>query len=81
MTYQEIESAIKFLINNESNEIKKMYSEEIDEQTKATLYDFDGLIDEIIEAVEESGHIENEWSEYPSLKKTELYDIFHQVKI
>jgi hypothetical protein len=81
MTWQEIEKIVKDLINNDSNDIKKMYSESIDEQTNATYYSFDGLLDEVLEAIEESGHLDNEYSEYSTLKKDELINIYHQVKI
>lgn len=80
MTYQEIEKNIKTLINQEPSEVVAMYSEVIDENLNSTLYSFDGFVEMIVEAIESEGHEENDYSEYPTLNSTELYNIYTQVK-
>ena len=80
MTYQEITQAIKTLINNESNETISMYTEIVDENSNSTYYTFDGLVEDVIDAIEEEGHESNDYSEYNTLNKTTLENIFHQVK-
>ena len=81
MTTQEITKAtILFYDNKRTNsaEFNAMFETKVDENLNSTFYgQID--IDEIIEAIDESGFEEDEYGDYPKLKATQLYDILIQV--
>ena len=79
MTYQEIQKTIKTLINQESAEMVAMYTEAVDENLNSTYYTLDGLMETVIDAIEET-HEDDEYSDYKTLTKIELYNIYTQVK-
>ncbi len=81
MTTQEITKATETYLNNKTlnnDDFKAMFEEIIDENLNASLYNSISVVDDVIEAIEESGFEDDEYGDFPKLKVDDLYDIFTQ---
>ena len=82
MTMQEITKATFMFLNNKAktnSEFDAMFNEVIDENLNSTLFDANGVIDDVIDAIDEEEYTEDDWGDYPTLKLNDLYNILGQI--
>lgn len=80
MTTQKIAKLVTKYLNEDNTTVTELYTEIYDENLGNTHNSVSGLIDEVVEVIEEEGYESDEYGDYPTLKETALYEIYDQIK-